>query len=144
MTADSAARVLKFLFRLLGTSSLFALIFVAAPREWMTSIHSWLGMGVLPDSPVVWYLARSTSALYALVGGVFWVVSSDLRRHRRVATYLGCAVAVFGVILLVVDWTEGLPLFWKIWEGPFLMAFGATVLYLSRAIGSGDAVDQAR
>ena len=144
MTADSASVLLKVLLRIPGTSSLFALIFVAAPRSWMISIHSWLGMGALPDSPIVWYLARSTSALYALVGGVFWVVSFDLRRYHRLTTYLGFAVPLFGVALLAVDWAEGMPFFWKIWEGPFLIAFGLAVLLLSRSIGSGDAVDQAR
>lgn len=126
--------MLKTLLRLLGTASLTAIVFVAAPHEWMRSIHAWLGMGELPEAPVVWYLARSTSAFYALTGGLFWVVSFDLERHRRVLLYLGAAVALLGVALTIIDWAENLPLFWKIWEGPFVTVFGVTVWLLSRGL----------
>ena len=134
---SSQSRLLKILLRLIGTSSLFALIFVAAPRSWMLSIHAWLGMGQMPEAPVVGYLARSTSAFYAGLGGLFWVASFDLFRHRLVLIYLGAAVALFGVMLLIVDWWEGLPLMWKVWEGPVVIGLGLAVLFLSRAIRPG-------
>lgn len=126
--------MLRLLLRLIGTASLTALVFVVAPREWMREIHLWLGMGEIPESPVVWYLARSTSAFYALTGGLFWVVSFDLERHREVLIYLGWAVTLLGVALTGIDWAEGLPLFWKIWEGPFVMAYGLVLLLMSRAL----------
>jgi hypothetical protein len=132
--AMTSTQALKLILRLMGTSSLFALIFVAAPYTWMESIHSALGMGQLPDKPVVGYLARSVSAFYALTGGLFWVVSFDLGRHRRVLIYLGAAIASLGLVLLAVDWWEGLPLFWRIWEGLFVMAFGLAILFLSRGV----------
>ena len=133
-SAVTSGQTLKFILRLMGSSSLFALIFVAAPYRWMDSIHSTLGMGLLPDVPVVGYLARSTSAFYALLGGLFWVVSFDLERHRRVLIYLGAAITSFGVVLLVVDWVEGMPSFWTLWEGPFVMVVGLAILLLSRKI----------
>ena len=134
--AVNSEQTLKFILRLMGSSSLFALIFVAAPYRWMDSIHSTLGMGQLPDTPVVGYLARSTSAFYALLGGLFWVISFDLERHRRVLIYLGAAITSFGVVLLVVDWVEGMPSFWTLWEGPFVMVFGLAILLLSRGVES--------
>jgi hypothetical protein len=130
MTADQG---LKWVLRIIGTSSLFALIFVAAPQSWMQSIHADLGMGPLPDAPVVGYLARSTSAFYAILGGLFWVVSFDLKRHRRVLSYLGTAMTLFGVALFLVDRSEGLPPFWTYWEGPFIVIFGLTLVFLNRA-----------
>ncbi len=130
----TSERVLRLILRLMGSSSLLAVIFVAAPYAWMDSIHSALGMGQLPDAPVVGYLARSTSAFYALLGGLLWVVSFDLRRHRRVLIYLGAAITLLGAVLLVVDWSEGMPSFWTIWEGPFVMVFGIAILSLSRGV----------
>ena len=130
----SSEQVLKLVLRVMGSSSLLGLIFVVAPFGWMDSIHQGLGMGPLSDDPVVGYVARSTSALYALIGGLLWVVSFDPGRHRRVLIYLGAAVTVFGAALLVVDWVEGLPLAWKLWEGPFVMVFGLTMLFLSRGL----------
>ena len=134
--STSGESLLRLLLRLFGTSSLLALIFVAAPHSWMSSLHSDLGLGRMPDSPVVWYLARSTSAFYALVGGLFWVVSFDLRRHRPVLVYLGRAVALLGLALLVIDWAEGLPLFWTVWEGPIVIALGLVIQLSTRTIPS--------
>jgi hypothetical protein len=139
MTPDARAiarlpEMLKLLLRVMGTSSLTALIFVAAPREWMRDIHEWLGMGPLPEGPVVWYLARSTSFFYALVGGLFWLVSFDLPRHRQIVIFLGVASTLLGVALTAIDWAEGLPFFWKVWEGPFVIAFGLTVCLLARSL----------
>ncbi len=134
MKIVTSQQILKLVLRLMGSSSLLALIFVAAPFTWMDAIHSMLGMGPLPDKPVVGYLARTTSAFYALLGGLLWVVSFDLGRHRRVLIYLGAAFTSLGVVLLVVDRWEGMPPFWTIWEGPFVMAFGLAILFLSRGV----------
>jgi len=131
-------QLLKLLLRFLGTTSLFALVFVVAPYSWLDSIHSSLGMGQLPHKPVVGYLARSTSALYAILGGLFWTVSCDLERHRPVLRYLGVAITLFGAALLGIDWWEGLPFLWKVWEGPFLMAFGLAIFFLSRRVRSSE------
>jgi len=125
---------LKLLLRMIGSASLLALIFVVVPYESMDAIHRSLGMGPLPDQSVVGYLARSTSAFYAMLGGLLWLVSFDLRRHRRVLIYLGYAISVFGIALLWVDWWEGMPMFWKLWEGPFVLVIGIAISILSRRI----------
>ncbi len=132
--AGMSEQILKFALRILGASSLTALVFVVAPHAWMESIHAELGMGRLPDAPVVSYLARSTSAFYALLGGLFWVVSFDLGRYRRVLIYLGAAISLLGVMLLVVDWSAGMPSWWTAWEGPFVIVFGLAILFLIRGV----------
>ena len=131
MRAEQATSALKLLLRVIGSSSLLALIFVAAPESWMVAIHAELALGPLPDAPIVGYLARSTSAFYAIEGGLFWVLSFDPVRHRPVLRYLGATTALFGLVLLTVDWLEGLPLSWTLWEGPFVGLFGLAVLWLS-------------
>ena len=133
----STELILKIVLRLVGGASLLALIFVAAPYSWMDAIHSALGMGKLPDNPVVGYLARSTSAFYALLGGLFWLVSFDLPRYRNVLLYLGVAVILLGAALAVIDWCEGMPYFWKVWEGPFTIVFGFVLFLLSRVLKTG-------
>ncbi len=132
---STAERILKVVLRWIGTASLLALIFVVAPRSWMESIHSQLGMGQLPDASVVGYLTRSNSALYALLGGLFWVVSFDLRRHLRIVQYMGRAIPLFGLALIGIDWAEGLPLFWKLWEGPFVTLVGLVIWFAGRMLG---------
>ncbi len=127
-----AERLLRLAVRVVGGVALVAVGCVVMPGGWMDAIHQWLGMGELPGEPVVGYLARSVSAFYALFGGLLWVVSFDLRRHRLVLDYLGVAITLFGLALLGVDIIEGMPLWWVLAEGPFNIAFGILVLVLNR------------
>ena len=109
---------------------LVALVFVVAPRAWMEEIHIWLGLGVFPDTPIVWYLARSTSAFYAMMGGLYWLASYDMGRQRRLLLFLGWWTVVLGVMLCGIDLWVGLPLSWTLSEGPMVILMGVAMLYL--------------
>ncbi len=128
-------RFLKLLLRIIGSVALVAIIAVIMPYSWMNAVHRWLGMGELPDQPIVGYLARSASAFYALLGGLFWVVSFDLHRHKVVLCYLSIVIVIFGAALFVIDLLEGMPLYWSFTEGPFNVGFGIVILVLSYRIG---------
>jgi hypothetical protein len=141
MTAPD--RFLRLLLRVIGTAALLAVFAVVMPHAWMDAIHRGLGMGELPDEPIVGYLARSTSAFYALLGGLFWVVSFDLHRHRMVLRYIAAAIVLFGAALFVVDLLEGLPLWWSFCEGPFNAAFGIYILASSRRLNTISSQDRA-
>lgn len=126
--------LLRFFLRCVGSVSLLALFAVTMPYAWMDATHQWLGLGHLPGQPIVGYLARSVSASYALLGGLLWVVSFDLSRHRAVLCYFGIAMMVFGVILVFVDRAEGLPFVWWVFEGPCAAAIGVVIFFLNRRI----------
>lgn len=126
---------LIFILRVIGGVSLLALIFVFVPYSWMNIIHQQLGMGQLPKSPVVGYLTRSISAFYTLLGGLFIFLSFDVRKYRYVLLFISLAVVSLGMILTFVDWFEGMPLFWKVWEGPFVFVLGIVMFLLSRSLG---------
>jgi len=127
-------QILIFILRVIGGISLLALIFVFIPYSWMNNIHQQLGMGELPNSPVVGYLARSTSFFYTLLGGLLLFFSFDVRKHRNVLHFISLAIAFLGLILTFVDWYEGMPFFWKVWEGPFVFVLGIVMFFLSRSI----------
>ena len=120
---------LRFVLRWIGTVSLLALVAIVMPYSWMDATHQWLGLGRLPDQPIVGYLARSVSALYALLGGLFWTLSFDLQRHRPTLCFLGAAIIILGAVLTGIDWIERLPLFWRLWEGPWVMIMGAAIAW---------------
>ncbi|UCC97324.1 MAG: hypothetical protein JSW66_15935 [Phycisphaerales bacterium] len=128
-------RFLRLLLRIIGAAALSGFVAVVMPRSWMNATHQWLGMGPLPTEPIVGYLARSTSAFYALFGGLLLVVSCDLQRYRPVLCYLGAVVIVLGVALFAVDLLEGMPLYWSLMEGPTNTIFGVLILVLSCRIG---------
>ena len=129
-------RLLKLILRIVGSVALLAIVAAVMPYSWMDAIHQWLGMGRLPAEPIVGYLARSTSAFYALLGGLLWVLSFDLHRYRPVLIYISAAIIFFGVTLFAVDLLEGMPLWWSFGEGPFNTIFGVVILVLSYRLGS--------
>ena len=137
MQVSAAELLLKWVLRIFGASALAALVFVVAPYSWMDAIHQWLGLGGLPREPIVGYLARSTSAFYAMQGGLSLVVSFDLRRFRPVLIYLGAVTVGFGLALGVVGWAVGLPRWWWLWEGPLDALLGLLILLCARRIPRG-------
>ena len=78
--------MLKIVLRLAGVGMLLAIGGVFLPLSWMAACHERLGLGAFPDAPIVEYLARCTSGLYAILGGVFLLSSWDVRRYGPVIT----------------------------------------------------------
>jgi hypothetical protein len=131
MTRTWSERSLRFLLRYIGGVALLALVAVFMPYTWMNSIHSALEMGTLPAEPIVGYLARSLSLFYALLGGLLVVYSFNPHRYRTAICYLGAAFVFFGIVMLGVDFSEGMPGFWKTAEGPIDIGFGILILMLA-------------
>lgn len=118
--------------RILGAVDLLALIAVVMPLTWMSSINDLCGLGPLPDSRIVGYLARTTSALYALHGAMVLFIAGDVVRYRPLITFLAVAAVVHGVILLGIDLSTGMPFFWTLLEAPSFAATGFLVLWLQQ------------
>lgn len=125
--------MLIILLRIIGTTSGLAILAVLMPHAWMNDIHIWLGMGALPAEPIVGYLTRSLSAFYALLGALLWYLSFYPVTHRPVIRFLGFAMIAFGVILLAIDWSVGMPFYWALLEGPIAVAYGMLILMLTKA-----------
>ena len=118
--------------RVVGVGGLFALLPVFMPFAWMAAAHRWLGLGEMPAAPVVEYLARSASALYALFGALFLVLASDLGRYRPLVQFLGVAFALLGLVVFWVDLSAGMPWWWTAFEGPPGLVVGAVLFSLAR------------
>jgi len=129
----TAERLLALLLRLMGAVECLAVFPAVMPRNWMALVHEHIGLGPFPEGPVVEYLARSLAALYAFNGGLALVVSTDVRRYAALVTYSAAAVVAVGLLLLVTDLSVGMPWWWTLGEGPYLMAFGVVLLALQWA-----------
>ena len=123
--------LLVMFLRVAGAASLCGLIFVPFPYRWMDAVHRWLGMGPLPNAPIVLYLARSTSLFYAIIGALMWLVSFDVHRYHDVVLFVAGTYVFMGVTLTVVDWVDGMPRFWKLGEGPIVVSLGLLMLGLA-------------
>ena len=123
---------LTIYLRLVGTVAGLAAIGAVMPLRWMDTIHRAIGMGALPDGPIVEYLARSTSAFYALMGALLWMLSFDLVRYHLLVRRLGKAIIALGILLLWVDIMAGMPWFWQAMEGPVNVVLGTIILWAAR------------
>ncbi len=112
---------------------LSALVAVFLPHSVMDSLHAQMGLGQLPDAPIVDYLTRSLSLIYASNAPLCGFVARDVRRWREVIVVQAWVGATYGLGLLALDLVIGMPLFWTICEGPLVVALSAAVLLLARA-----------
>jgi len=121
---------LAIALRIFGLFDLLALIAVVAPRSWLAAAHAFVGLGDLPDAPIVGYLARSSSALYALHGAMILFVSYDTERYRPLIRFLAFAALIHGLVVLGIDLAVGMPWLWTLFEGPAFAVTGVVVLVL--------------
>jgi len=120
------------LLRCLGVSGMLAAVAVFMPFSWMQICHEWLGMGELPDAPIVSYLSRSLSAFYVWVGAFVLLMSFDLAKYRHLIRLWGLSVCVVGVVAIWVDLASGLPSMWTWSEGPPMLIIGPLIVYCER------------
>ena len=123
-------RALAVLLRINGVFTGLAVAAVFMPVEAMHWLHHRLNMGPAPGTPVFEYMARTLSALYAIHGGLCFVLATDVRRFGPVITYAAWAQLVFAAVVLWVDYKVGLPRLWVAVEAPAILLMGGLTLYL--------------
>jgi hypothetical protein len=127
-------RSLIVLLRIAAVVLLTAIVPAVMPFAWMDSIHRQLGLGDLPARPIVSYLTRSLSAMYAMHGAVVYFISLDVRRFLPVVKCLAALGIVFGAGMLILDVMAGMPTPWTACEGPFVIVLGSTLLWLAARV----------
>jgi hypothetical protein len=100
----------------------------------MATLHAWLGLGEMPHAPLVEYLTRSLSLLYASWAPVLWLSARDVRRYRTLIEVMGWTRAALGVSLFALDLAVGMPWFWLASEGPVIFALSLVVVALARRV----------
>jgi hypothetical protein len=129
-----AARLVVLLLRFAGTVTTVAFLAILLPVDWMASTHRAIGLGEFPRAPVVDYLARSVAALYGFHGLLQLLVSTDIVRYRPIVWFIAALNVTFGLMIFAIDLHAGMPLFWTLWEGPSIIAFGVVLVVLMRSI----------
>jgi hypothetical protein len=124
---------LAVLLRMIGAAELAALAFVFAPVGWMDAVHDrFLGLGPLPSGPIIEYLARHLSALYAVHGAMIVGISLDLTRYRPLAVVLGWSHVGLGPALGWTDWSAGFHWVWALGEGMVVSCCGGLIVAFAR------------
>ena len=131
-------RTLVLLLRLDAILLLTAVIPSVMPFEWMKGIHRHLGLGELPDGPIMGYLTRSVSAMYAMHGAVELLVSLDVRRFLPVVKLIAVLGILFGLWMTALDVAVGMPVFWIVSEGPVIFLLCCVVFWLTGHVQVGE------
>ena len=132
LTPQRAEALLRWLLIANGVMTLLALPAAFMPTSYMDMFHRRLDLGPLPDFPIVQYLARSVSALYAAFGSLTLLLAWDLRRFAPLVTWWGITAILFGLILLWIDLHAPMPAHWTWGEVPYTILTGTLVLILQR------------
>ena len=127
-------RALVAFLRLTAAVLFLAALAVVMPFSWMAAAHQSMGLGDLPDRPIVSYLARSASALYVSQGIISLFLSFGVRRYQPLIRFLAWLAVIFGALMVAVDLAVGMPWFWTLGEGPVVSLMGAFVLFLERQV----------
>jgi hypothetical protein len=130
----NAERWLKITLLLFGLPAAFAVVPFLMPVSWMGAIHEWLGMGVLPDKPVVDYLARYASGFSALYGFLLLLLLTDVRRYAPVITLQAVAIIVLSGVGAIFAWRAGMPTWWIIMDVVSCWGFCGAMLWLQTRI----------
>jgi hypothetical protein len=125
-------RALVWYLRAYGVLLLLALPALVVPSSWLAWAYEALGLGTWSELPLVEYLARSASAVYALVGALVLWMSFDPPRYRPLLLLLGWVSLPAGVYLLVLDVALGFPWWWVLLEGPGVLLSGVVLIVLAR------------
>lgn len=130
LVVNNKGRFLQILLRVSGVFMLLATFAIFMPVSWMAGSHEWLGLGEFPESPLVDYLTRSISFVYAMHGGLLLVVAGNIQRYRPILLYLGLVTVAGGLLLTGIDLHAGMPTWWTLAEGPPVTLGGILITWL--------------
>ena len=136
-------RRLQWFLRLVGVADLLAVVVVFLPTEWLAQAHEAAGLGAFPQGRIVGYLARSTSLLYGILGAMLLVLAADVGRYRSLIRWYGRVIALAGTLLIGVDISESMPVWWTVFEGATVVGIGVMILTLCQDDpAEADALDE--
>jgi hypothetical protein len=96
----------------------------------MQVIHERLGLGEMPQEPIVEYLARSCSMLYAIQGAIVFAISFNPRAHWQLVRLVLFLHVAIGLTLTGIDLKSGLPWYWVSFEGPSIVVAAIFMVWL--------------
>jgi hypothetical protein len=106
------------------------------PTEWMDAVHQSLGMGLLPRAPLVEYLTRSISLLYASWAPLLVLMGTEPRRYLPMVRLLAWLMLAGGALFPALDLWAGMPLAWTMGEGLSLLLLGLGTAWLEARVRS--------
>lgn len=124
--------LLIWMLRLAGATEVLAFIAVVMPRSWMEIANASIGLGPMPDGPLLMFIIRQSSYTYGVHGLSLWLIASDVERFRSFVVFNGIAFLLAAPVFFLIDITSGMPWWWTVSDPGSCGFFGAALLWLSR------------
>ena len=135
---EIARRNLTIMLRVFGLVAASAIGAVFMPHSWMDAIHRGIGMGELPETPITGYLSRSLSLYYTWFGLLVLFVSFDVERYLPYIRFLLVTGLGIGMVQMGIDFSVGMPRWWAVSEGAFLLIYFSIAIWMSRRAATGE------
>jgi len=125
-------RLLAWFLRFEAAVETLAFVAVVMPHAWMAIAHRWLGLGELPDAPLLDYMIRSVSFLYGLHGVLLWILATDTVRFRPLIIYAAVSYLASAVVFTLIDLRNEMPWWWTASEVGSVLCYGLLLGWLLR------------
>ncbi len=107
---QSTMRGLKTCLWIAGIACLLSVcVMFFTPISVWESIARYLGVEVLPDSPMFVYVARLTSAMCTMIGVFFIILAMNPERYDVMIPFSGLAMVFLGMVCWVTGLVMGMP-----------------------------------
>jgi hypothetical protein len=82
------AKWLRVILIVEGLLMALAIVPAVMPLSWIEAVHQFLGLGRFPEKFLTEYLARMTSAMFAMMGALLMFLAWDVRRFAPVIKFV--------------------------------------------------------
>jgi hypothetical protein len=132
-------KILIIILRLSGLMLITAFVAVFLPYEMMASIHFQIGLGTMPQLPILDYLARSVSMFYGIHGVIVIYISYNLNKYLQFLKLLCYLGLLFGLSLFFIDINASMPSYWTFGESPIVVLLNLVIYVFVIMIEKEDA-----
>lgn len=129
---NNRQKLTAWLLRAAGAVEILAFGAVLMPRSWMETAHAWLGLGVLPDGPIIMFMMRQASYFYGTHGVLLWLLAADVARFQPLVRFTGVMFLLAAPVFFSIDYTAGMPGFWTALDTLGCLFLGLALLWLTR------------
>lgn len=109
-------RLTAIFLRIIAIVQMLTFAVVLMPVAWIASWHAWLGMGVMPDDPVLRYVIRGAAFVQGALGVLGWVIATDVVRYRPLIITLAAICLFAAPAYYFIDAMAGMPHFWCLFD----------------------------
>ncbi|MCJ7777777.1 MAG: hypothetical protein MUP16_05635 [Sedimentisphaerales bacterium] len=121
-------RGLKICLWIAGILCLSSIVGVFLPMSMCESIVEYFGIESLPDSPLLFYMARVTSAMAVWIGVFFIILALRPMDYGVMVPFSGLCSVALGVVCAITGFIEKMPLLWFLGDSLSCLVLGILIL----------------